>query len=511
MAYKVVGNTIVEWNDDEPFVFKMTEEVGPKGDRRNNTLELDLSALRLGVEDDFLLNLKEHLIERRNKIALVTVKTEHKHLTSLLRKVIDHGILDKKISTIDETFLLSLNTIKEKLSKPEVKYLRMTFRATPYSPMFAPDLQIVDFPQESLKKGMHGSQIDRILAKALTRSACVDILTRCEQAYDKDEMDIGHFSFVNLAFSVFCRPESYRQIKLDDLVLDTSNDSFFIYIPPVKTGVHQSNKLCYKINQPVGVLLQKQRQHVISTYGHMVDPADIGKLALFPSRKLSANKSSWMASHSNKNFGECISAEGFTGSYNRQIQKRFLNDAQLKINANSLRHTVGTQLAQSGCSAKTIMAVLKHATDIVCTAYVDIAFHGLIKELSDAIRPAFEAHMPVFETFRSKSEVTLADKAIHSDDQETGRTELTGECGKQIQCEHAPITCYGCHRFIPCVDADHSMNLDIVQREIDRLKKSGKPYEQLVKRAQTSKYEIFIVMNACDRHRQAMANQEVRS
>lgn len=40
MVYKVVGNTAVEWNDDEPFIFTMSEEVGPKNDHRKKPLSL---------------------------------------------------------------------------------------------------------------------------------------------------------------------------------------------------------------------------------------------------------------------------------------------------------------------------------------------------------------------------------------------------------------------------------------------------------------------------------------
>lgn len=115
MAYKVVGNTVVDWNDDEPFIFTMTEEVGPKDDPLQKTEEFDLSTLRQGVEHTFLLHLKEHLIERRNKVALSTVKTEFKNLTNLLRKVLNHDIFVKDFSVIDESFLLALSTIKDAL------------------------------------------------------------------------------------------------------------------------------------------------------------------------------------------------------------------------------------------------------------------------------------------------------------------------------------------------------------------------------------------------------------
>lgn len=501
MSYIMVGNTTIDWREDEPLVFEMTENHGTtKETPRLKAYRFDLTTISHGVEMSFLLNLKDHFIERRNKVQVSSIFSEYRNLKGLINKVLINKVFEKNISVIDEVFLLSLTAMKDKFTRNELKYLKLSFKSNPFSMLFTHDVQIEDFPTKSDKKGLYGSQVSRIIKKALTRSACVEILTICENAYENHEMDIGHFSFVNLAFSVFCRPESYRQIRIKDLVCDADNDLHFIYIKPVKSQVNQPERICYKLSNPVGLLLQKQRQNVVEIYGHLVEPKDIGELALFPARQLKNNKQ-WKSEYSNKNFGEIESSESFSHSYTTIISKKYLNASSLNINANRLRHTVGTQLAFHGCSAKTIMAVLKHSSDIISSAYVDIAFEGLIDNLSDAMMPAFEAHFPVFKLFRSKNDVGIPEKVIYSDDIETGRTELVGECGKQIRCEFAPLACYGCPKFIPCFDADHSINLQLIEREIDILSKLGKPYQSLIEKAQMSRREIILVIYACENHK----------
>jgi hypothetical protein len=256
----------------------------------------------------------------------------------------------------------------------------------------------------------------------------------------------------------------------------------------------------------VGILLLKQRQQVIKKLGHLVDKDDIGKLALFPARALNPDKSGWIAKYPNEHFGEYEQGHDFNAAYFLVIRRK-LQNSKYNLNASGLRHTVGTQLAEAGCSSKTIQAVLKHASDQTCMAYVDIAFQGLINELSDAMQPAFEAHLPVFQKFRSKDGVVESGKAIYSEDLETGRIELTGECGKQIRCQAAPYTCYECNKFIPCFDVDHSFNLVIIQREIDQYAAAGTPYRHLVEKAKSIKYRILLVMSACDRYQQSVVER----
>jgi len=507
MGYRNIGKALAEWNDSAPLVVTLSEKVGTEDAPHLTAFTFDLSDLQQGFSENFLLNLKDLLLDWRNRISLVSLELYTRNIKYLFKRIISLQLFDVKIDLVDETFLLVLSTVTKEMTKTQLNTFKLSFVAHPYSLLWGPGLQADSFPRFCDNKGAYGQQINRVLAKALTRAACVHILSGCEHAYDTAKIDIGLFAFANLAFAVFCRPESYRQIRLGDLVFDTESQSYFLYILPVKTRTSNPDKIVYRINAPLGILLQKQRQDVVKKYSHLVDSKSIDRLALFPARRLNQEKSAWIHGHANEQFG-MYKRDAFTHGYARQIERLFESD-ELTLNSNALRHTVGTQLAQSGASARTIQAVLKHATDSVCKAYVDIAFNGLIDSLSDAMQPAFDTHLPVFKRFRSKQGDIDPSRAIRSDDLTTGQTELTGECGRFIKCEFAPITCYGCSRFIPCWDADHKVNLDIVEREIDDYKKRGKPFEHLIEKARTSKYQIILVMNAADRY-QSHCMQEPR-
>lgn len=504
MAYRTIGNTVIEWDDNEPLIFTLKNEVGPRDGRETETVTVDLTDLRQGYTEDFLLHLKEHLMERCNRVKLISIKTEAATLKPLLTQVITLKLFETKIAMIDEGFLLCLAGQKENIPAGHLKNLRLAFSANPHSALFARGLEANDFPTHKRKKGHHGAMIDNILAKALTRSAAAHILDVCDTAYAKGDMDIGHYSFVHLAFAVFVRPNSYRQIRVGDLAFEKESKHYWIRIVTSKTVEEFPSKVSYCINESLGVLLTKQRQQVISKYGHLVAPEEIEKLALFPARQLIAGNSRWLSDYANENFGIFESGGNFAKAYPDQVRKKHFDDPRLTLSANVLRHTVGTLLGQTGAHENTIAAVLKHASPGVCRAYVDIAFHGMMEELSEAMRPAFAEHLPGLLSFRSKTDPVAPEKLIRSDDMETGQIEDTGECGKNIACTDAPLVCYGCYRFIPCWDADHSINLRKAQQDMDDHSKRGKPFEHLVEKARTAKNQIIIIMNAADRHRDAM-------
>jgi integrase len=508
MAHLTICNAVAEWEDDTPFHFKMREEVGPLDAREVRTITLDLSDLKAGFTNDFLIHLKEHLMERRHQVTISTIKSEASNIKSLLSKTISIELFSHKVSKIDEAFLLSLTSQKEHFSSQQLKYLRAAFTANPHSPLFSKDLVESDFPNPKPKKGEHGAQIDRILSKVLGRAAIAHILDICDTAYATGTMSLGHYSFTHLAFAVFVRPNSYRQIRVSDLTFDKTSNQYFIWITSSKSQEAIPTKLCFQINEPLGILLTKQRQSVIATYGHLVASAEIEKLALFPARLLKDGKSRWSSEYANKNYGAFENGTTFNASYPVAIGLKHFGSTQFDLKANTLRHTIGTLLAQTGASAKTIAAVLKHSSDRVCQAYVDIAFHGLIDELSKAIHPAFFEHLPDLLSFRSKAEKIPSQKIIRSEDITNGQIEEIGECGRDLACAHAPIVCYSCFRFRPCWDADHGINLKIVQREIDDMTRSGKPFEHLVEKAKIAKQQILIVMNAADRFRDEMRRRE---
>lgn len=502
VTYRTIGNTNIEWPDDEPLIWTMSEGFGEEGQRLTRSEHFDWTDLREIVDDDLLLMLKDELIDRRHAIALKSIKQESNWWKSLFRVIRTHNCYGKKLAQIDWQLLAALHTVHGHISRNSMDVLRSLFQRSMDSEIFSKGLQLRDFPRAA-QKGNIGKKIDAILSTALARSTCVEVLARCHETYADGTMDIGLYSFANLAFTVYVRPESFRLIRLGDLKHNPETDKFGIWIYPAKNRVADPVKIYYDLPSTVGMLLLKQRMDVIDKYGHLVAEGAHQNLALFPARGLNKDNSAWKSEYSNENFGLLLDSGGIVAQYFYAIKAAV--DLSIDLTATALRHTIGTQMALHGCSARTIQAVLKHANEKACRSYVDIAFHGLINELSEAMRPAFEHHFPVITTFRSKDEPLKSPaNGILSEDIETGEAVFQGECGKQIRCEHAPFTCYGCNKFIPCFDADHEVNLKIVEKEIEDFSSAGQPYKVMVARWTRVKYEIQMVISACNLHQAQM-------
>ncbi|MCH7373579.1 hypothetical protein [Aeromonas sp. MR16] len=506
VVQQVIGSTVAEWDDAVPLEWKMSETTGPKNDQRTQTVSFDLSKLCAGYEDAFLLTLKDMMIARRNRITLTSIKTEIGQILNLLRKVQTQRADVPRVTHIDHAFLLNLRTIHQDVSINYLWGFRQLYSENRGSPLFAPNLVPEDFPIRTPIKGFSGNKIDSILTKSLSRAVQVDILRRAEDAYESGDIDIGHFAFLHLAFHVYCRPSSYLCLTLADLQIDvdpeTQVKTYVLWVVPKKTGVSAKNlkKITYQLDSIVGELLEAQRIQIIKTWGHLVANDDIGKLALFPARRVDSD-GRWVESHAQANFGE---ATIFTLYHDYLYPIRKLHKS-ISFDFNGLRHTVGTQLAVAGCSAATIAAVLKHATLDTCLRYVDIAFQGLIDALSEAIEPAFDTHFPAF---RSKNDPMAPEKAISSIELATGRRELTGECGKTNACEYAPLACYSCPRFTPCFDADHSINLRFAESEISKYEGGGLPFRELANQFKAVKHYIMLVVAAANLYQITLAQRE---
>ena len=506
---QVIGNTVAEWDDAVPLKWMMSETSGPKNDQRTQTESFDLSELRTGYEDAFLLTLKDMLIARRKRVALTSVRSEISNIRILLRKVQSRRASDPKVTHIDHAFLLTLRTMLQDVSKTYLKTFRQLFTKNRESQLFAHDLVPEDFPVMKPVKGQQGAKIDTILAKALSRASQVEILRRSEDAYESGAIDIGHFAFLHLAFHAYCRPSSYRRLTLADLQIDidpeTQVKTYFLWVIPKKTRVSANSlkKISYQLHSIVGELLEAQRIHVIKTWGRLVTQDDVGKLSLFPAREVGPD-GRWAVSHAQAHFGE-TDDHTFRRNYLKPILKL---QESITFDFNGLRHTVATQLAVARCPATTIAAVLKHASSATCQIYVDIAFQGLIDALSDAMEPAFDAHFPAF---RSKNDPVASEKAINSIELATGRRELTGECGKANACQYAPIACYPCNRFTPCFDADHSINLLFAESEIKKYESSGLlPFRELANEFKEARRYILLVVAAAKLYQNSLAQQEGR-
>lgn len=507
MIYQRVGNTVAQWEEHSPLIWSMQEKIkGDKGEVRTNSIVLDLSPLVVGYEMTFLLALKDTQISRRHRVSLRTILSDFSELKVLFQTCHKIGIVNGNVEQIDSAFLVGLATWSENIPATYLLELKRLFESNrTNAKLFDGTLHPEDFPLKTSIKGQSGDRISNILSKALTRAAMVSVLDAVDEAYETGNLDLGIYSFSKLAFNIFCRPQSYRQIRIRDLVLDTNEEtgevSYFLHVLPVKSGVEGAQRIVYQLHRDVGRTLALQRKSVVERFGCTVEDKeeDLGKLALFPAQKLKPD-GTWVAVHARTNFGMLVSSSTFSMAYMRPLNKA----VGRVMSFNGLRHTIGTQLALMKCSASTIAAVLKHATDIVCQSYVDIVFEGLIDELSDALQPGFEEHFPAFKAFASKHDEIPRERAIVSEDSDTGRTETIAVCGRQVICQYAPFSCYTCPRFIPCWDADHSINQHIVEKEIRDYEGQGLAMQTQLKKYKHLLNSIRVVVKVCDIKRKTM-------
>lgn len=265
---------------------------------------------------------------------------------------------------------------------------------------------------------------------------------------------------------------------------------------PFKTRVDNVKKISIKITNDLGEILQLQRQSVVKKYGYLVSEEDLGNLALFPIINKSRVHSS---THYSAKYAMCKNSAVFTVSYLNPIKKL----TKKNFGFNALRHTIGTQLAISGLSASRIAAVLRHATDQTCSYYVDLFFKGVLDRISDSMQTSFDEHFPVYKEIYlnaaiDKSSKITRKKSIIGEDLTTGHREVIAECGRESICGYAPLACYECNKFRPFWDADHSVNLNLVDREISFFENKGLALQHEAKKYKRIRNMIRIVMNICE-------------
>lgn len=485
----------------------MTHVVQDGKEQRSRSFAFDLTKLTAGYSLPFLVAVKTALIKSRDRVSIRTIFNEYCRLKTILIKCQDVRMMTVTVAQIDLPFLAGLETIKKDQFKSNLDGLRRFFEANrDNESIFSPDLRSEDFPRLVSVRGERGEALNRILSQALSRAAVAQTLTTVENAYEAGEIDIGHYAFSMLAFQLFFRPATYRQLRLMDLTRDensaTRQVTWFLDMLPVKTRVDNPHRLSIKITSDLGELLQLQRENVVRRYGHLVVDADLNKLALFPARRLRAD-GTWFSNYSNLNYGMCQDSTSFKQSYFLPIEKL----VHRSLSFNALRHTVGTQLAISGASASTIAAVLRHATDGTCQRYVDLFFQGAFDQISDAMQPAFDEHFPIYKEVMtraiSKNDPIAKEKAIISEDLVSGRREVTAECGRLSLCGYAPLACYECHKFRPCWDADHTINLDLVNREITDFEGQGLAMQHEANKYKHLRNAIRVVIGICQSMSQA--------
>ena len=496
--YRSIGKIVAEWDDEVPLIWEISELIKDETGRRD-TYRFDLSPLLPAFESSFLYAVKEVWLDEVDRTSAATAHASFSTVKNLLLAVHEESEFEK-FSVIDLSFLGLLKKAAGRLhDKALTDFRQLYWREAENNQIFSSELRLSHFPEK--REEVPGrARLMGILRKVLTKETLVHVLAWAEAGFESGIVSLGRYALLKLAISIYCRPASYRKIILKDLQLDVNPDTgvinYFIETVPAKTRIERPDKDRELLPEDVGMILALQRADVVSKFGHLAPVRDgvrdVGLLPLFPAVRLTADRNAWVSKKANENYG-LLKTDTFSSHY----FNFFSDNASRSINATALRHTIGTSLAAMGCSTATIQAVLKHADDTSAKHYVDIAFEGLIDELSDSLVEGFAEHFPVIERFISKRDDISNATRIESDISESGDVEVTGECGQSVACHFAPLTCYGCHRFIPCYDADHSINLDRVKNEISRWSARGVAMAKEVEKWKRLADRIVVVIELC--------------
>lgn len=529
MFTQTVGKTTFTWNESTPLEFEAMsrEAVGEPEYHR----KFDLAQLTPGFEESFLLGLKDLIMQRHLKVRASTMKHGWGKVVLLLKKIqsdqtstdLSKRLMEAdKITAIDSGLMIA---IREKLAQDAgwihrkcIDVLKDWFRFAGHGAVFR-DLERGDFPTSD-NSGDADRNRKSIIAQALSRTLQVAVLTDVERRFQAGELHLGVYVLWNLTNTLYARPESLRQIRCGDLTYTknqaTGEIDYQLWVMPAKRA---GNRMKYPLTTFLGHMLVKQQAWVIKNIGPLygltagLDPeqqrAIEQQLALFP--RINQGTRTYFEV---KYFGMFKEGETFRYDYLNPIQKCLEN---IHVNFTVMRHTIGTQLAAAGVSAAVIQAVLRHATDKTARVYIDLA----AKELREALNSGLEALEELFPAYNAfmNAEQSRAmaqqfpERIVNSRgpiDPQTGAMEIetTGGCGKSAACAFAPLSCYGCWRWIANVDADHNVNLRIVQERITENKAFGKPMQAIVDRDCLLEKLIELRMGQFERHKAEQAQQQ---
>jgi hypothetical protein len=528
----VVGHANAEWHEETPLCWTISETIGEGNRAELKSLSFDLSPLLQCYSLDFLLTLKECWIDSRLKVRLTTIWTEAYRVQLVLRACQSQfirisnecGTTPPVFEMIDSDFIAGLWAIKDSVPNNYLSTFRTFHNKHGHNPsLFQIGLRSSELPSrraatgDALDMGPVGRLWKNVLASALSRATLVQILNVTEAAYEAGELSLGVFAFSRLLLSRAARPESFRLLRLKDLQINEIDGKkvYFLTVAIPKARTAQRPLAAIRLHHDVGMILNRQRDAVARRLGSLIQkknatlngrvrtssPCTVGDLALFPGGGFSGR----MCETTKDRLGMTKNTADLASYYVDPLKK--LTGA--KINHLVLRHTLGTQLAIAGCSASTIAAVLLHASPRAAGVYVDLIFSGAIDELSDSLEPAFLEHFPVFKHFVSIKDEIVPAKRVVSPSVDRTRRAITGECGRHQICQYAPIACYECHRFKPCYDVDHTINLERVNEEVESARNGGLPRQADVKRYMHIANRIRVVINICEAKREAFAAERV--
>lgn len=522
---QTVGYTTFSWEERAPLKFDAVTRYAAW--EPDYSLSFDLGELRTAFEMPFLLCLKDLIMQRHLKVKVNSMKEEYHTVLRLLRKIQSDQISPdpkkrlmeaEKISSIDSGLMVAVTAKRAHdagwINGRCIDYLKDWFLYAGNGTVFK-GLERGDFPTND-HSGKEDILRQNIIAKALSRTVQVSVLVDLERRFQVGTIHLGVYVLWNLTNFLYARPESLRQIRCGDLSYThdkaTGEIRYKLWVRPAKRTGRRPKPMAYPLSPYLGQLLFKQQAWVIENVGPLyglnkeLSPEERRsieeKLALFPRINQGTRKTFEI-----KHFGMMEKGLDLAANYLKPIQ-RGLNE--INVNFVVMRHTIGTQLAAAGVSAAVIQAVLRHAKDVTARRYIDLVAKELRAALNSGLE-ALEALFPAYSAFIDAKQASAMSRdypgrVINSRgpiDPVTGEIDVqtTGACGNAAACAYAPLSCYGCWRWIANYEADHSVNLRFVQDRIKENEVFGKPMQAIVERDRLLEKVIMLRIAQIEKHK----------
>ena len=305
-----------------------------------------------------------------------------------------------------------------------------------------------------------------------TRTEIAQITT----AIQGESVKIEYRVLVSLAKKFGLRPIQLALLREDDVYYDKSKLAWYILIPRVKGRVAQLRRTKGNFTlRELPTELAEDIVQLVQEHSTLIKTDTEGKLLPRPLFKAETLNQSYLSNNRLKPFAWHTTAAKISQFFIQKlprllnIQSMHCKDDSgapylLKMNAYRFRYTLGTRMVLEGKTPEEVALALDHSS----TASVRHYFR-YNQDLIDFIDDTFEG-----STSLKNSALRWQGYFIDEDDNIEGSlikisdVLSLGKCLKKTLCEYHPtVSCYGCSKFRPFKDVDHSKQLQVIKKEVE--------------------------------------------
>jgi integrase len=324
------------------------------------------------------------------------------------------------------------------------------------------------------------------------------------QAIHDKSINIKERVMVKLAMNFGLRPIQLALLREDDVFYDENKLAWYINISRVKGRVAQLRRnvnnfilreLSEDLAQDINTLISANKQYLCEDSEQIKLPRPILIRNKINELYLEHKNTKDYAWHLTSLTVSVIFINLKLNIFSRHIKNEDGNSVLLKLNCYRFRYTLGTRMVMEGKTPDEVALALDHSTTASVSHYFKYN-----RDIIDFIDDSFESSTALKNaTLRWKGflidedDDTISGSVIRVSD-----IASLGKCLKKTSCKlHPTVSCYGCAKFRPYIDADHKAQLKVIEAERDFVKQnSSGPVQHQLDEALQGAIEIIAAQKA---------------